>query len=104
MKNSELIASFVNDNFFSGETYKCNNLNVKDHKLFSYSTCIAEWVSIDSILINFNGYSNTTKRHKNTLQSYLHYEITKNGKNYDIKYVRNVPINAQELKMYYLNN
>lgn len=104
MKNSELIASFVNDYFFSGETYKCNNLSVKDHKLFSYSTCIAEWVSIDSILINFNGYSNTTKRHKNTLQSYLHYEITKNGKNYDIKYVHNVPINAQELKMYYLNN
>lgn len=63
MTNREVI-----DKFLVGEPGKALNLYSTGEKLFSYSTCIAQYTR-DGLIVNKTKYSVTTTRHQNTLLS-----------------------------------
>lgn len=83
MKNIDVIRKFLLKECASG-----NNLNSCGDRLFSYDTCIAQWVD-DLLYINMTQYSSTTAKHRNMIFS-----------SYPVKtYVQvvNVPINSHNL-------
>lgn len=63
-------------NFFSHSPAKnyTDSLVSRDNKLFSYNTCIAEWIDED-IVINNTKYSPTTSKHQSSLRRVLSYYI-----------------------------
>lgn len=83
MKNIDVIRKFLREECAAG-----SNLNSCGDKLFSYNTCIAQWVD-DLLYINMTQYSSTTSKHRNMIFSI-----------YPVKtYVQvvNVPINSHNL-------
>lgn len=87
MKNKEVIGNFIN---------KCEAINhhgslrSTGDRLFSYNTCIAQWVD-GTIWINVSRYSNTTSRHQNRLISKCGIFLL------EVHLIENVPINTQRL-------
>ena len=65
------------------------NLRSTGEKLFSYNTCIAEWVN-DYLFVNLTKYSSSTSRIQNMLFKKLRF-------GHKVKQVENVPINTQKL-------
>lgn len=64
MSNKNVILAFLNE-----EQAKSLSLFSTGDKLFSYNTCIAEWLTSDTILININKYSVTTSKHLTLLRN-----------------------------------
>lgn len=64
MNNKNVIIAFLNK-----EYAKSLSLFSKGNKLFSYNTCIAEWLTSDTILLNINKYSVTTSKHLTLLRN-----------------------------------
>lgn len=85
MKNIDVIIKFLNRTKASSSN---GNLRSTGDKLFSYNTCIAQWVD-DLLYINMTQYSPTTSKHRNMIFSI-----------YPVKtytQVVNVPINSHNL-------
>ena len=87
MKNKEVISNFIN---------KCEAINhhgslrSTGDRLFSYNTCIAQWVD-DTIWVNVSKYSTTTSGHRNSLISKCGIFLL------EVHLIENVPINIQRL-------
>lgn len=87
MKNKEVIRNFLN---------KCEAINhhgslrSAGDRLFSYNTCIAQWVD-DIIWVNVSRYSTTTSGHRNSLISACNVYC------FETRFVENVPINTKYL-------
>lgn len=91
MKNKEVCEAFLNRESAMG-----SNLYSDGHKLFSYSTCIAEWEGYDNKLyVNSTKYSVTTSIH----QSYLRNSLSRIW-NIEVKYVTNIPKGATSIKTF----
>lgn len=88
MRNIEVIKQFLN--MSSGNSYT-GNLISDGVKLFSYNTCIAEWID-DLVLFNVTKYSSSTSR----IQSMMLRELQKKSIHKFI-FIDNVPINTQYL-------
>lgn len=86
LTNLEVIKKFISYE-------KGNNVNLKStgDKLFSYSTVIAQWESMNTVLINDTKYSSTTSRHRSTLKREL------DGKGKRIICIDNLPFNINDL-------
>ena len=86
MKNIEVIYRFLNR-----QPAKSSSGNLKSigEKLFSYNTCIAEWVN-DYLFVNLTKYSSSTSSIQNMLFKELKFVL-------QVKQVENVPINTQNL-------
>ena len=86
MKNIEVIKCFM-----KGYPAKSSSGNLRStgEKLFSYNTCIAEWVN-DYLFVNLTKYSSSTSRIQNMLFKGLKF-------GHKVKQVENVPINTQKL-------
>lgn len=87
MKNSQVIEKFVANKSFDG---RAQNVTAINSKLFSYSTCIAQWNG-DTLIVNETKYSPTTSKH----QFYLMAAIKKY--NVKTKSVTNVRIGSWAL-------
>lgn len=85
MRNIEVIKQFLNKS--SGNSDSGNLISTGD-RLFSYNTCIAEWLENNDCAVNLTKYSSTTSRHQNLLRRKIIYS--------SIQLV-NVPINTQRL-------
>lgn len=86
MRNIEVIKQFLNKS--SGNSDSGNLISTGD-RLFSYNTCIAEWIDDDDyVIINTTKYSSTTSRHQNMLKNKLIYSSIQ---------LINVPINTRRL-------
>lgn len=85
MRNIEVIKQFLNKS--SGNSDSGNLISTGD-RLFSYNTCIAEWLENNDLALNVTKYSSTTSRHQNLLRRKIIYS--------SIQLV-NVPINTQRL-------
>ena len=57
MRNEDVAKAFLNR-----RTASVNNLSSSGDKLFSYNTCIAQWVG-STLIGNATKYSTTTSRH-----------------------------------------
>lgn len=91
MKNKEVCEAFLNRESAIG-----SNLYSDGHKLFSYSTCIAEWEDYyNRLYVNSTKYSVTTSKH----QSYLRRVLAKIW-NIEIKYVINIPRECTSIKLF----
>lgn len=98
MKNKDFIYNFCKGNFDENKVYRCNNLTIKDGRLFSYNTCIAEYEAdyTNSVIINMTKYSSTTSRHQNLMMQYFNeYRHGLSWIVYD-----DVPINTINLSRY----
>ena len=86
MRNIEVIKQFL-----KGYPAKSSSGNLRStgEKLFSYNTCIAEWVN-DYLFVNLTKYSSSTSRIQNMLFKELRF-------GHKVKQVENVPINTQKL-------
>lgn len=62
-RNNDFIEYFVNG---GREQKSCNNLHIKEDKLFNYNTVIAE-LKEDGMYINMSKYSKSTSRIQNVL-------------------------------------
>lgn len=63
MSNKDVVIAFLNM-----EKAKVNNLNSTGTRLFSYNTCIAQYINEDTILLNTTKYSVTTSKHLTILK------------------------------------
>lgn len=64
-KNVDVVKSFMNGLENESHTY---NLWSNGEKLFSYNTCIAQWID-DKLIISTRGYSSTTRgKHQSHLK------------------------------------
>lgn len=86
MKNSEVVEAF-----FNRETGQSENRISSGDKLFSYNTCIAQWVG-SKLLINTTKYSRTTSK--------LQGEISRKA-GCQVGYLINVPRNTKDLNELY---
>lgn len=97
MTNKEFIQKFCTGNFDEDKVYRCGNLTIQDDRLFSYSTCIAEFKYNPHIVyINMTKYSPTTSRHQNLMRKY--FEIYRSEFCWEL--LTNVPINTKNLSRY----
>lgn len=77
MRNKEVVEQFVNYRIASSGN---GNLTSTGDRLYSYATCIAEWVAYPhKIIVNATKYSTTTSCHQGMLR-------------YQIKNFQNIPI------------
>lgn len=65
MKNEDVVIAFLDK-----QPLILNNISSDGQKLFSYDTCIAEWLSPSSILMNDCFYSNSTRKYQNKLRKH----------------------------------
>lgn len=86
MRNIEVIKFFIKRVPAKSWT---GNTRSTGEKLFSYNTCIAEWIN-GYLFVNITKYSSSTSRIQNMLLGYL-------GFTHKVKQVENVPINTQKL-------
>lgn len=87
MRNIEVIKQFLNKSSGNSDT---KNLISDGVKLFSYNTCIAEWVD-DFVLFNVTKYSRSTSRIQSMILRELKTLI------YKSVFIDNVPINTKYL-------
>lgn len=87
MNNAEVINSFVRR--MNGAT---EHLTSRNGKLFSYSTCIAQYDS-GNLIVNKTKYSSTTSRHLSMLLKYK-------DRLPNIVEVNNIPIAEKDLRGY----
>lgn len=76
------------------EQKKCNSLNIKGDRLFSYNTVIAEWKGDYKIIVNMTKYSTTTS----TAQNKLIKELEEYYKWIEIIKVYDIEVNTQYLE------
>lgn len=92
MNNSEVVKAFLRKGMANNST---GSLHSTGTKLFSYTTCIAEWEDKewdnDTLIINLTKYSNTSSRH-------LYYLMRNYQGNYHT--VLRVPIGESSLSKY----
>ena len=86
MRNIEVIKCFMK---WHPAKSSSGNLRSTGEKLFSYNTCIAEWVN-DYLFVNLTKYSSSTSRIQNMLFKELRF-------GHKVKQVENVPINTKYL-------
>ena len=87
MKNIEVIKAFLT--ISKANSHNKNLISIGD-RLFSYNTCIAQWID-DIIWVNVSRYSTTTSGHRNSLISACEVYC------FETRFVENVPINTQRL-------
>lgn len=85
MRNIEVVKEFIRGNRASG-----SNLTSTGDKLFSYNTCITQFID-GTLYINITRYSATTSRHKNYIYCFYHDNF---------KQLTNVSIDTQDLRKY----
>lgn len=88
-KNEDVIKSFMMG-------YEDNNLNVRStgDKLYSYTTCIAQWINHPRLIIlNKTKYSVTTSRHQGILKRYITPDLEVMG-------IYAVPIGTKDIYKY----
>lgn len=89
--NHDVVENFVKKN---RESSKGFSIVFRDNRLFSYDTCIAEWMKDGTLLVNRTKYSVTTSKYQN----YLMYLLSSHtGK---VVVVENVPRGAYNLARY----
>ena len=68
--NSELTHVWANDPDFESSPYKsANSMSCEYGKLYSYSTCIGQIISHDTVIYNTASYSITTSKHQGFMRS-----------------------------------
>ena len=93
MTNFGVCKAFVNGN--NGGVYSLNmSISHDGKRLYSYSTCIAERVSDDEIIVNTTKYSSSTSRHQYYLRDAMRGVIKETFTKVT------VPRNAQHLCQY----
>lgn len=92
VSNEKVIESFLNQDT---DYIQNRSVRVSRNKLFSYSTCIAQFGNINKnrLYINRTRYSNTTSKHLFTLKRL----IEKYHKELDVIYVEDVPIDTIDI-------
>lgn len=82
MKNIDVVNKFLRCECASG-----SNLNSSGDRLFSYNTCIAQWLD-DILYLNMTQYSPTSSKHRNMIVNKYQGCIVR---------ILNVPINSHSL-------
>lgn len=85
MRNVDVVKEFIRGNGAYG-----SNLRSTGDKLFSYSTCIAQFID-GTLYINTTRYSVTTSKHRYYIYRQYHHEI---------KELTNIDYNTQDLRKY----
>lgn len=75
--------------FLKGLSGSSDNMHSTGGKLFSYSTCIAEFNSYGDLIGNATKYSSTSSKHLSYIRKHI-----------DIWTTKNVPINTKSLLNY----
>lgn len=90
MKTVDVISLFLNHKIGNAL-----NVHSSGDKLFSYNTCIAQWLDPATLIINITKYSVTTSKHLTQLRR---------GRipppPFKVLQVKEVPLNASSLKKY----
>lgn len=86
MHNKDVIADFLNR-----EPASTKNLSTDGTKLYSYSTCIAQW-NYNTIIVNPTYYSNTTSHHLGILKRAINSNYTET--------ITSVPVDTKDLTKY----
>lgn len=71
--NQEIIREFCNNRYSKGQN---GSLRISDGRLYSYNTCIGEYLDNNTILVNVTKYSKTTSMHQNLLVLYSNSRLT----------------------------
>ena len=87
----DVLESFVKKNCESSKGF---SMVFRDNRLFSYDTCIAEWMKDGTLLVNRTKYSVTTSKYQNHLMYLLSRHTGK------VVVVENGPRGAYRLAMY----
>lgn len=93
IKNKNVVERFIDKEIAQG-----SNLISSGNKLFSYRTCIAQWVG-NTMIINLTKYSSTTSRHQTYLRAIVEYELNRGVIEKIIPKI-DVEINTRELDGY----
>lgn len=93
IKNKDVAKSFINK-----QPNESLHLKSTGEKLFSYTTCIAQWSNkeYNKLYVNYTKYSNTTSRHLSLLHNAIQ-EAAKQGQIFYFSPLENIDINSQNL-------
>lgn len=92
--NKNIINTFFSENNKKALHNWSMSIEHGGNRLYSYYTCIAQFVGKNEVIINNTKYSVTTSKQ----QTYVRYYASQYG--YKINYVENVPLGAWTLLPY----
>ena len=85
----------VCDAFLNHKSASSKNCSSTGHKFYSYCTCMAQWITKRTVIINMTNYSNATAKH---IKDILYYCL--NAKYIKVICVYGVDINVCTLHRY----